>query len=190
MDHATTLHAAVDMLDAHATAGDAPIRGFLRPCEGPAPWLLRRHAYLDLIERERQEAEILEQPAPRRQGIRGRIGNPLIVGAAERGITQKEAGERGIDQPHVFHRMACFLATITARLRSRTLGAPDAPFGALMANRGEVGGSAAVVGRSEGTTTGAASAAATPMRWANSAKDRLGASPSVRRAAGRTANKT
>jgi hypothetical protein len=96
-------------------------------------------------------------------GIRGRLGNPLIVGAARIGRTQKEDGKRGIDQQHVFHIMALFPAAITARLLSRILGAPDAPFGAIMANRGEAGGSAGVGGPSGGTTTAAASASVTPM---------------------------
>jgi hypothetical protein len=97
VDDAAALDAAVDVLDAHPSAGDAPIRGFLRACEGPAPWLPRRHDDLYLVERERQEAEILEQPAPYGQGVRGSIGYPLIVGTARVGLTQKEDPERGVD---------------------------------------------------------------------------------------------
>jgi hypothetical protein len=59
MDHAAALDAAVDVRD-------APIRGFLRPRQGPATWLSSRHHHLDLVQRERQEAQILEQPAARR----------------------------------------------------------------------------------------------------------------------------
>jgi hypothetical protein len=62
-DNATALDAAVDVLDADATACDAPIRGFLGAREGPAPRLLGGHDDLDLVERERQKAEVLEQPA-------------------------------------------------------------------------------------------------------------------------------
>ena len=72
------------------------------------------------------------------------------MGAAGMGLTQKENGEGSIDQQHVFHRMALFLAAITARLLKRVLGARDAPFGAIMAKRGEAGvgsgSSAGVVG--------------------------------------------
>src|SRR3954454_16341995 len=82
VDDATTLDAAVDMLDAHTPASDTSIRGFLRPCEGLAPWLLGGDDDLDVVERERQKAEVLEQPAPRGQRVRGRLGDPLIVGAA------------------------------------------------------------------------------------------------------------
>jgi hypothetical protein len=60
VDDAAALDAAVDVLDAHATACDAPIRRFLRAREGPAPRLPRRHDDVDPVERKRQEAEILE----------------------------------------------------------------------------------------------------------------------------------
>src|SRR5215510_10342998 len=98
VDDATTLDAAVDMLDAHPPAGYTPIPGFLHPCESPAARLLRWHEDLDLVERECQEAQILEQPAPRGQRVRGCLGNSLIVGAAGIRVTQKENHERGIDQ--------------------------------------------------------------------------------------------
>jgi len=53
VDDAAALDAAVDVLDAHTATRDAPIRGFLRAREGPAPWLLRRHDHLHVVERER-----------------------------------------------------------------------------------------------------------------------------------------
>jgi hypothetical protein len=118
------------------------------------------------------------------------------VGTAGIGVTQKKDREYSIDQQHVFHRMACFLAAITARLCSRIVGALDAPFGAIMPKRGEAdagmdaaGGSAGVGGPSGGTIRAAASASATPRRFANSVTDRGGASPSVRSVACRTTNK-
>jgi hypothetical protein len=46
--NATALHAAVDVLDADAPTGDAPIGRFLRAREGPAARLLGRHDHLDL----------------------------------------------------------------------------------------------------------------------------------------------
>jgi hypothetical protein len=186
VDDATALDAAVDVLDAHTATRNAPIRRFLRACEGPPPWLLGRHDELDLVEGKRQEAQILEQPAPRGQGVRGGIGNPLIMGAASIGLTQKEDRERGVDQQHVFDRVALFLAAITARLLSRILGALDAPFGAIMPKRGE-GDAGTAAARS---IMAAASASATPRRSANSVKDRVGASPRPRRAARRTTKRT
>jgi hypothetical protein len=63
----------------------------------------------------------------------------------------------------------------------------DAPFGPIMATRGEADTGTAAVGRSAGggdpsvgSTMAAAAASATPRRVANSVKDRVGASPSVR----------
>jgi hypothetical protein len=63
VDDTTTLDTAVDMLDADTAARNAPIGGFLRPRESSAPRLLGGHDDLDVVEREGQEAEILEQPA-------------------------------------------------------------------------------------------------------------------------------
>jgi hypothetical protein len=118
------------------------------------------------------------------------------VGAASMGLTQKEDGERRVDQQHVFHRVASFLAAITARLLKRILGALDAPFGAIVAKRGEAGAGAAaggadvVGGPSVGTTRAAASASATPRRFAKSCTNRVGASPNVRSVARRMSKRT
>ncbi len=65
VDDAAALHAAVDVLDAHTSARDAPIRGFLQARKSTATWLSGRHDHLDLVKRKCQEAQILEQPAPR-----------------------------------------------------------------------------------------------------------------------------
>ena len=113
-------------------------------------------------------------------------------------VTQKEDGECRVDQQHVFDCVAFFLAAITARLLSRILGALDVPFGAILAKRGETGtdvgatgGEAAGVSSSSvGTTMAAASASATPMRWASAVKDRVGASPSVRSVVCKTTKRT
>jgi hypothetical protein len=185
MDDAAALDAAVHMLDAHTPAGNAPIGGFLRACEGSPPRLLRRHDHFDLWEHKRQKAEILEQAAPRWQGIRGPIGDPLVVGAARIGRTEKENRECRVDQQHVFDRVVLFLAAIIARLLSRILGALDAPFGPVVPKRGEAG-----AGSSVGATMAAASASAIPRRLANSVKERVGVSPSVRSVARRTTKRT
>jgi hypothetical protein len=193
VDDTTALDAAVDVRDAHATARDAPIGGLLRPRERPAPRLLGGHHELDVVEREGQEAEILEQAAAHGEGVQRGIGNPVVVGAARRGLAQEEDREDSIDEPHMFHGMASFLATIIARLLKRVLGARDAPFGAVVATRGEAAaglGAAAGDGSAGGTTRAAASASVTPIRWASSCQDRLGASPRARRAAGSTTSRT
>jgi hypothetical protein len=198
VDDATALDAAVDMRDAHAPAGDATIGSFLRTRESPTSWLPRRPDDLDVVQGERQEAEILEQPTPRGQRVRGHLGHPLIVDAAGLGLTQKEHGECRVDQQHGFHGMVCFLAAITARLLSRILGALDAPFGAIVAKRGAAGadagaaasGSDVLGSASVGLTRAAASASVIPRRVATSAKDRVGASPRARSATRSTTKRT
>jgi hypothetical protein len=194
--HATALHAAVDVLEADAPTRDASIRGSLRPCELPSSRLLGRHEQLDLRERTRQKTQILKQPAARRQGRGGRIGNLLVMGTAGIGVTQKEDHERRVDQPHVCHGRALFLAAITARLLSRILGALDAPLGPVVAQRGEAGagaaagGSAGGEGLAVGMTRAAALASATPRRWAHSCTDRVGASPRARSVTRSTTKRT
>jgi hypothetical protein len=97
VDNAAALDAAVDVLNAHAAARDTPIRRFLRPREIPSSRLPGRHDDFDLVKRERQEAQILEQAAACGQGIRRGIRNPFIVRAAGIGLTQKEDRERGVN---------------------------------------------------------------------------------------------
>ena len=190
MDHAAPLDAPVDVLDAHAPTSEAPMAGFLRGREGATPRLLGRHEHLNLWEGKRQKAHILKQPAPRGQARGRSLGDPLIVGAARGSVMQKEDGERGVNQSHVFHRVGLFLAAITARWFSRILGALHASFGPIMAKKGEAGGSTGVDGSWLGTTNAVASAAAAPRRFASSVTERVGVSPSVRSVACRTTNRT
>jgi hypothetical protein len=65
VDNTTALDAAVDVLDAHATARNTPIGGFLHARECPATWPPRRHEHLDMVECEGQKAKILKQTAAR-----------------------------------------------------------------------------------------------------------------------------
>src|SRR6266849_2616387 len=53
---------------------------------------LHGHQDLHLGQRERQETQILQQPAPSRQRIRRRVSNGLIMGAASIGITERLSG--------------------------------------------------------------------------------------------------
>jgi hypothetical protein len=198
VDDATALDAAVDVLDTHTTAGDTPIGGFLRTREVPSSRLFGRHDDLHVGERERQEPQILEQAAACGQGIRGGIRDPLIMRATGIGVTQKEDRECGVDQQHVFDRVAFFLAAITARLLIRILPTLDTSFRPIVAKRGEgvagvgaaAGGSTGGDGSSGGTTRAAASASVTAIRWANAGKDRLGASPRVHSVVWSTTSRT
>ena len=87
---AAALDAAVDMLDPQPAVVQGLVGPLLLPGELLAAGFLRRHEDLDLGERERQEAQILQQPAPRGQGIRRRVGNALIMDAAAIGVAQEE----------------------------------------------------------------------------------------------------
>ena len=93
----TALDAAVDMLDPEPAVVPRLIDPLLFPCQLLAPWLLGRHKNLHLRERERQKAEILQQPTSRRQGVRRRVGNRLVMDAASTSVTEKEDNEQGID---------------------------------------------------------------------------------------------
>ena len=107
-----------------------------------AAGFLRRHEDLHLGERERQEAQILQQPTPSGEGIGRGLGNAQIMDTAAVGVAQKEDDEQGIDEQDIFDRVVFFLAAITLCLFSRVLGADDAPFGPVMGKRGEAGAAA------------------------------------------------
>jgi hypothetical protein len=133
-----------------------------------AAWFLRRHEDLDLRKRECQKTEILQQPTPRRQGIRGGLGNALIVHTPRIGRAEKKDCEQGIDEQDNFYRVVFFLAAITLGLFSRVLGADNAPFGLVMGKRGDTSTAGAatkgVGASSTAVTTVAASASETPSR--------------------------
>jgi hypothetical protein len=194
-DDATALDTPVDMLNAQSAIMQGLIGQLLFQGELLAAWLLGRHEDLDLGQREGQEAQILQQPAPRGQGRGRRVGNRLVMEAAAAGLAEEEDDEQGIDQQDIFDRMVLFLATITLRLCSRVLGADDAPFGAIMGTRGDAGAPAGTAttgadSSSSGATTGAASASETPQRCARVVRERAGASPRARSAARRAGRRT
>src|SRR5262245_35477936 len=190
----TALDAAVDMLDpepllVERLVGPLVLQGQLRTAG-----LLRRHEDFHLRERERQEAQILQQPTPRREGVGSGLGNAQIMHTAAIGIAQKEDDEESIHEQDIFDRVVLFLAAITRGLFNRVLGADDAPLGAVMGKRGVAG-----VAVGTGTTgadsspsgvTKAAAASATPRRWARAERERAGASPRARSAASNAGNRT
>jgi len=113
------------------------------------------------------------------------------MGTAAIGITEKEDEEQGIDQQDIFDGVVFFLAAITLFLFSRVLGADDASFRPVMGKRGDAGAAATGAGSSaSGVTTAAAVASDTPSRCARAARERVGASPRVRRAASSTGRST
>jgi len=58
--------------------------------------LLRRHENRHLRERERQEAQILQQPPPGREGVGSGLSDAQIMDTAAVGVAQKEDDEQGI----------------------------------------------------------------------------------------------
>jgi len=117
------------------------------------------------------------------------------MGAAARGVTEKEDDEQGIDEQDIFDGMVLFLAAITRGLFRRVLGADDPSFGAVMGKRGEADAAAGTMATgtrssSSGATTVATSASEPPRRWARAARERAGASPRVRRAASSAGRRT
>jgi hypothetical protein len=77
-----------------------------------ATGLLRRHQDHHLRKRERQETEILPEPAPRRQGRGRRVRNGLLMGAAARGVAQEEDEKQGVDEQDIFYCMVLFLGIV------------------------------------------------------------------------------
>jgi hypothetical protein len=96
-DDATALHTAVDMLDPQPTLVQRLVGHLLLPRELLATRFLGRHEDRHLGEREGEKAQILQQPAPSGQGIRGGLGNALVMEAASGGFAEEEDDEQGID---------------------------------------------------------------------------------------------
>src|SRR3989454_3579161 len=139
---AAALDTAIDVLDAQPMLVERLVRQLLLPRELLAAWLLHRHQDLHLGERERQEAQILQQPTPGRERVGGGLRNAQIMHTATVGVTEKEDREEGIHEQDIFDRMILFLPALTVRLFNRVLGADDASFGPVMGKRGEAGAAA------------------------------------------------
>jgi hypothetical protein len=193
--NATTLDAAVDMLDPQPPLVERLVGPLLLQGQLLTAGLLRRHEDRHLGERERQEAQILQQPTPSRERVGSGFRNAQIMGTAAVGIAQKEDREQGIDEQDIFDGVVFFLAAITLFLFSRVLGADDASFRPVMGKRGEAGTAAGMGATGAGSsssapTTEAASASEPPSRCARAANERAGASPRARSAASNAGNRT
>src|SRR5262249_44520996 len=178
---ATALHTAVDMLDPESPLVEHLVGQVLLQGELRTAGLLRRHEDLHLRERERQKAQILQQPTPSRERVGSDLRDTQIMHTATVGGTEKEDREEGMHEQDVFDGVVLFLAAITCRLFRRVLGADDAPFRPVMGKRGDPGVTAGatatgVASSASGATTVAASASETPSRWARAVRERAGAS--------------
>src|SRR2546427_5033821 len=139
---AAALDAAVDMLDPQSPLVERLVRQLVLQGQLRTAGLLRRHEDLHLRERERQEAQILQQPTPSREWVGGGLSDAQIMDPAAVGVAQKEDGEERIDEQDIFDGVVLFLAALTRGLLRRVLGADDAPFGPVMGKRGDAGAAA------------------------------------------------
>jgi hypothetical protein len=132
-------------------------------------WLLRRHEDLHVGQRERQEAQILQQPTPGQQRVGGGLRDAQIMAPAAVGVAQKEDDEERMDEQDIFDGVVLFLAALARGLFRRGLGVDDAPLGAVMGKRGAAGAAVGTAttgaaSSSSGVTTVAAAASETPRR--------------------------
>src|SRR2546429_6914347 len=98
-------------------------------------WLLRRHEDLHLRERERQEAQILQQPTPSREWVGGGLSDAQIMDTAAVGVAQKEDDEERIDQQDIFDGVVLVLAALTCGLLRRGPGGAAVPCGSALGCR-------------------------------------------------------
>src|SRR5215468_9383097 len=127
-DNAAALDITVHMLDPQPPLVEYLVGPLLLQGQLLTAGLLRRHEYLHLRERERQEAQILQQPTPGREWVGSGLSDAQLMDTAAVGVAQKENREHGIDEQDIFDCVILFLPAITVRLFRRVLGADDAPF--------------------------------------------------------------
>jgi hypothetical protein len=94
----TTLDAAVDMLDPESPLMEYLVGQVLLQGQLPTAGLLRRHEDRHLEERERQEAQILQQPTPSREGVGRGLCDAQIMGTTAVRVAQEEDDEERIDE--------------------------------------------------------------------------------------------
>ena len=146
LDDPTAFHTTIHMLNPHPSPCEALIKGFLFVRQRPTARFLERRNTFNPVEHKGQKAKILQEDASCWQGIGCSIGNALVMHASCIGVAQKQNRDQGVDQQHVFHAMAFFLAAIAAFLFIRVLGARDASLGSIMAKRGAVASATAATG--------------------------------------------
>ena len=94
---AAALDTAIDVLDPEPPLVERLVGQVLLPRELMTTGFLGRHEDLHFRERERQEAQILQQPTPGRERVGSGFRNAQIMGTAAIGVTEKEDDEQGID---------------------------------------------------------------------------------------------
>ena len=106
--NAAALDTAVDVLNPEPPLVERLVGPLVLQGQLPTAGLLRRHQDRHLRERERQEAQILQQPTPGWERIRRGLRDAQIMGPAAAGLAQKEDDKEGIDQQDIFHRVVFF----------------------------------------------------------------------------------
>jgi hypothetical protein len=96
-DNAAALDTTVHMLDPQPPLVEYLIGRLLLQGQLLTAWLLHRYKDLDLRERERQEAQILQQPTSGCEWVGGGLSDAQIMDTAAVGVAQKEDDEQGID---------------------------------------------------------------------------------------------
>src|SRR5207245_10833474 len=120
---AAALASACDALYPSSPWVERLVGPLLLPGPLPTAGLLRRHEDRHLRERERQEAQILQQPTPSRERGGGGLRDAQIMDTAAVGVAQKEDEEERIDEQDIFEGVVLFLAVITLGVLSGVLGA-------------------------------------------------------------------
>ena len=110
---AAALDTTVDVLDPQPPLVERLVGQVLLPRELMITGFLGRHEDLHFRERERQEAQILQQPTPSREGVGAGLCDAQIMGAAAIGVTEEEDDEQSIHEQDIFYCMVLFLAAIT-----------------------------------------------------------------------------
>src|SRR4029434_121109 len=99
---AAALDTAVDMRDPPPTLGQRLLGPWLFPGQLLAVWLLGRHEDRHPRQRQGQEAQILSQSAPRKQGRTRRVRHGLLMGAAAIRVAQEEDEKERVEQTAIF----------------------------------------------------------------------------------------
>jgi hypothetical protein len=104
--------------------------------------LLVWHRDFDILKREADKAQVLQQLTAFGQPLGPLISNRLVVAAAFVGIAQKRNLAHLVAKQHIFHAMTLFLAAIIRLLLSIVVGASDWAFGTIVIKSGAVSAAA------------------------------------------------
>src|SRR5262245_5141409 len=122
---AAALDTAIDVLDPEPPLVERLVGQVLLPRELMTTGFLGRHEDLHFRERERQEAQILQQPTPGRERVGSGFRNAQIMGTAAIGIAQKEDREEGIDEQDIFGSLVIPGVYIPLRNKGNTVSKGD-----------------------------------------------------------------